>query len=262
MKITILLALAALLQPATLITPGVERALTLPSSADQAHVIALGEATDPQTGAIVEGYAIVEHKRDEAAKPPQAGGSGSQPGSCYAFMARGAKWKTLEPWVMNPTNNQGMEEAWVVETISTSIDKWEQAADFDILGSGSPTDQLLEADLVSPDGVNEALFGTITNPGVIGVTVVWGIFSGPTQNRQLTEWDQVYDEADFSWSSSGEPGKMDFENIATHELGHAIGLTHPGDTCAQETMYRYADYGETMRRDLHAGDISGASALY
>ena len=263
MKIAAFFALAALLNPATLVTPGTERTLKLPAAADHAEVISLGQAVDPQTGLVVDGYALIQHKRSEAAKPPQAGNNGgSTTGSCYAFMARGAKWKTVEPWVINPANTEGIDEAWLLQNFSQSITKWENAAGAEILGAGSSTANLLEADTLAPDGQNEVLFGEIADSGVIGVTIVWGVFSGPTQNRQLTEWDQVYDQTDFDWSTTGEAGKMDFENISTHELGHTIGLTHPADTCSQETMYRYADYGETIRRDLGTGDIAGAAVLY
>lgn len=76
------------------------------------------------------------------------------------------------------------------------------------------------------------------------------------------EWDQVYDDVDFDWSDNGEAGKMDFEEIATHELGHAVGLGHPEDSCTEETMYRYASLGETKKRDLNTGDIAGIATLY
>jgi len=55
---------------------------------------------------------------------------------------------------------------------------------------------------------------------------------------------------------------MDFENIATHELGHAIGLGHPSSTCTEETMYAFASLGETKKRDLNAGDVQGIDGLY
>jgi len=75
--------------------------------------------------------------------------------------------------------------------------------------------------------------------------------------------NQVYDDVDFDWSASGETGKMDFENIATHELGHSVGL---GDlyqsACAEQTMYGYAGFGETKKQTLEAGDIAGAVKLY
>jgi hypothetical protein len=56
---------------------------------------------------------------------------------------------------------------------------------------------------------------------------------------------------------------MDFDNIATHELGHSCGL---GDLytsdCSQQTMYGYASNGETNKRTLECGDIAGISELY
>ena len=55
---------------------------------------------------------------------------------------------------------------------------------------------------------------------------------------------------------------MDFENIATHELGHAVGLGDLYNDCTEETMYGYASYGETKKRTLEAGDITGIKKLY
>lgn len=55
---------------------------------------------------------------------------------------------------------------------------------------------------------------------------------------------------------------MDFLNIDTHELGHAIGLGHPGETCTEKTMFAYADYAEIKKRDLNAGDIAGIRKLH
>ena len=57
--------------------------------------------------------------------------------------------------------------------------------------------------------------------------------------------------------------KMDFANIATHELGHSVGLDDLyDDKCREQTMHGYADYGETKKRTLEAGDIAGISKLY
>ena len=55
---------------------------------------------------------------------------------------------------------------------------------------------------------------------------------------------------------------MDLLNIAVHEVGHGAGLTHPDQTCVDETMYAYAAEGETKKRTLNDGDIAGIKALY
>ena len=245
-------------------------------------VFYLGKAKDK--GRVVEGYAFVRYKKgfgkpetecgngicepgENARKCPAdcgGGGNGEEPASsCYGFLARGAKWKTLEPYIVNPSNTEGLSKVFVVNNLAFNIDKWESAAGANILGEGSFTIKTLEADMVSPDYQNEVYFADIDSPGAIGVTIVWGIFGGPPPFRELVEWDQIYDDVDFDWSASGEAGKMDFKNIATHELGHSVGLDDLYNSkCSEQTMYGYAINGETKKRSLEAGDITGIQTLY
>lgn len=249
----------------TLETKGTSRALTLPVAADHSPVIHLGQAVDPQSGNLVEGYAIIHYAKSgqAAAKPAR--------NQCYGFLASGAKWKTMEPWFVNPINASGMDNTFIFDNLAADISKWEDATDgiagnnagMNVLGGGNITYDALMADSVSPDGLNEVYFGSITNPGAIAVTTVWGIFSGPPSQRKLVEWDMIFDEVDYGWSAAGESGKMDFENIATHELGHSVGMADLYTSeCATETMYGYAGYGEINKRDLNAGDIAGMNQLY
>lgn len=220
----------------------------------------LGQSLDE--GRMVEGYAIVRYKEGHA-KPPGVGkDKPPKTNSCYEFLARGAKWKSVEPWVVNPTNNAGLSDSYVLANLADNIQKWETAAGKDILGAGTTTTQTLVADTTSTDGVNEVYFGSIDEPGVIGVTIIWGIFGGPPKGRELVEWDQIYNQ-DLAWSNTGESGFMDFESIATHELGHSVGMGDLYSTgCNQQTMYGYASEGELNKRDLEAGDIAGIKSLY
>ena len=261
-------ALAVNLSSATLETPGTQRTLVLPPSADNSPVISLGSAVDPQTGKMVEGYAIIHYKRNFTHKPNHNPG-GSTTSSCYTYISSGAKWKSVEPWIVNPANTRGLSSGFVFANIGADIAKWEDATDgvingsgVDVLGSGATTSATLVADTASPDNQNEAYFADVSSPGAIAVTIVWGIFNGPPFARELVEWDQVYDDADFDWSSNGEAGKMDFENIATHELGHSFGMGDLYNTCVDETMYGYSTEGETKKRDLNSGDITGINKLY
>lgn len=245
-------------------------------------IFSLGTAQDVD-GRVVEGYAIIKYKKGygkpgtvcgngvcepgENAKkcPADCSGGGEEPdtSSCYGFLARDAKWKVLEPYLVNPANIRGLDQTFIASNMAVDIAKWETAAGVDILGDGATTGETLEADLVSPDNQNEMYFASIEEPGAIAITVVWGIFGGPPKNRQLVEWDQVYDQVDFDWSSSGEANKMDFANIATHELGHSVGLADLYTSeCSEVTMYGYADYGEIKKRTLEDGDITGVRKLY
>jgi len=247
------------------------RTLVLPPAADFSDTISLGEAVDPRSGAKVEGLMFIHHKKEFVQKPSK--GSGTKAGAkCYAFLAKGAKWKIVEPWVMNPSNIDGVNETTLFNLMDGALGKWEDATDgvvgngsgVAIFGAGTSTTSPLTADSSSPDGQNEVYFADISSTGAIAVTIVWGIFSGPSSQRKLVEWDMVFDDVDFDWSAEAAAvsGKMDFDNIATHEDGHAAGMGHPSDSCTEETMYRFASTGETKKRDLNTGDITGINNLY
>jgi len=110
---------------------------------------------------------------------------------------------------------------------------------------------------------NEVYFADIAQEGAVGVTIVWGYFRGNPAWRELLEWDQVYDSTDYNWSSSGEEGKMDFENVSTHELGHSVGMDDLYDSaCSTVTMYGYVSFGDIESRSLEDGDINGVFELY
>jgi len=244
-------------------------------------VFSLGPALDVD-GRLVEGYMIfakpvcgngICENGENAKKCPadcsdDGGGNGGGGESCFSLFSKGAKWKTVEPWVVNPSNTRGLDETFILNNLGEDIQEWEDAVTggSDILGNGTSTTDTLVADTISPDGVNEVYFADIGGNNAIAVTIVWGIFRGPPSGRELKEWDQVYDDVTFDWSadclSDNCTTKMDFENIAQHELGHSIGLDHPSDTCTEETMYAFTSFGETKGRDLNSGDIAGANELY
>ncbi|MBC7225105.1 MAG: matrixin family metalloprotease [Anaerolineae bacterium] len=255
--------------------------VTLPEQAKWVApgVYYLGTAIDRDR--LVEGYAFVRYKKafgkpgtecgngicepgENANKCPQDCGGGEEPdgSSCYSFLARGARWRAVEPYLVDPTNDWDLSPTFVRGNVATDIAKWERSAGMDILGDET-SGTVDGADTESPDGKNELYFGEIAEEGAIAMTIVWGVFRAPPSARQLVEWDQVYDQVDFGWSDSGETGRMDFENIATHELGHSVGMGDLYTTdCSEQTMYGYASEGETKKRTLEAGDIAGVRELY
>ncbi len=225
-------------------------------------VFSLGTRKDPKTGTVVEGIAFVHRKdtqgRKNEGRRPRDGGS-----SCYAFLSNGARWKNTEGYVMNTGNSHGLTDTFVLGAFGLGIGEWDGQVAFDVFGAGVGTTTVLEADAVAPDGMNEVYFGSIADPGVIAVTSIWGVFGGRSSGRYLAEWDMVFDDTDFVWGDATvNPAVMDFQNIATHEIGHAAGMGHPSNSCTEETMYRFGTEGEIKKRDLYTGDIAGIKALY
>lgn len=215
------------------------------------NVFSLGESRDVN-GKMVEGFLFIYYKKENA-KPQWAGQGQGGGGKCYEFLSKGAKWKTTESYITGFGIDPILTEA--------SLNAWDSEVSFNIFGPRITSATPDGADSVSPDGKNEVEFQNLGQTNTIAYTIVWGIFSGPPGQRELVEWDAVFNSA-YAWSEIGETGKMDYQNIATHEFGHALGLGHPQDNCAEETMYAYANYGETKKRDLYTGDIVGINKLY
>lgn len=188
-------------------------------------------------------------------------GNGEEESTCYAFL--GAKWKDLPvDYVIDPDNPDGLSQNFVTNAISAGAEEWGSHTSADLFGSYT-IDHSATWDDDSPDGRNEMVFGDYPQSGVIAVTIIWGYFRGRPSNRRIVEFDILFD-TDFAWGdATKDPTVMDLQNIATHELGHGVGLGDLYNTaCVEETMYGYSWEGDTQKRDLNAGDIIGIQELY
>ncbi len=225
-------------------------------------VYSLGNAKD-HTGKVVEGFLFIDNKKSPA-KPDGTPGNGNkktktgETSTCYTLFAKGASWKTTEPYMIGPGIDGTLTAA--------SLDAWDSEVAFNIFGADitdpiDPTKTVDGPDSNSPDNKNEVMFDNLGTTNTIAYTITWGIFGGPPSQRELVEWDAVFN-SDYAFGNADDISDvMDYQNIATHEFGHAAGLGHPGDSCVDETMYAFASTGETKKRDLNAGDIAGINKL-
>lgn len=283
-KTYILITISLLISLFVLAQPGKER---IPSESKggsivivPAHAVevaegiySLGQAQDVD-GRIVEGFMFIDNKKENAnpnavcgngiceggekkSCPTDCAGGGEPPATstCFSVFAKGARWKETEQYVTGAGIDTVVTE--------TSLNTWDSEVSFDIFGPRNVSGVSDGRDEVSPDGKNEVDFDDLGAGGTIGVTIVWGIFIGPPSGRKLVEWDTSFNnQYPFGNYNLGDPTMMDYQNIATHEFGHSLGLSHPDDTCTEETMYRFADFNETKKRDLNSGDIAGVNDLY
>ena len=199
---------------------------------------------------------------ENANKCPSDCGGSTGTSACYAFISSGAKWKTLEPYAVNPSNSQNLIEVLITQATLAGVAEWETYGG-NIFGAQS-TNYSASYNNAALDNINTLSFGSISSSGAIAVTNVWGYFRGPPSSREIVEWDMLLDQVDFQWGDATvDATKMDVQNIITHELGHSAGLADLYTAeCVDETMFGYSTEGETSKRDLNAGDIAGITALY
>ncbi len=242
--------------------------ISVPENAVQVSegVFSLGRARDID-GRLVQGFMFIDYRKGFGHKDkhnPGGGNGGGEKSSCFSFLAKGAKWKVTEPYVLDTTNSDGMTEDFVASRTATGVDAWDTEVAFDIFGARDTTSTVDGADTESPDNKNEIFFGDIASEGAIAVAIVWGVFIGPPSQRKIVEYDIIFDDVDFDFGDADVSGNsvMDYQNIFTHEIGHGAGMGHPQDECTEETMFRFASFGETKKRTLNAGDVAGIKDLY
>jgi len=240
------------------------------------NVYYLGKSKDVD-GTIIEGFAFVYKDTSHPAKPPGTPGKGPDKGNgdgdtsdvqCFRYI--GGEWnlEMKEGWDFYTANSDGMDQTMLFEDFEDDVLNWEnpkEGTSVDILNDGNRIDSVFTGIISSADP-NAIFFGDVDSEGAIAVTFVWTTVGKPSL-REIRAFDMVFDQVDYNWSNNA-PGDaiantMDFNNIAMHELGHAIGMAHPKDgSCTDETMWRSAADEEINKRTLHAGDIKGITALY
>jgi hypothetical protein len=118
-----------------------------------------------------------------------------------------------------------------------------------------------EADLefrpAGPGEPPDILIGTQSRPRGIAFANVW--HGTPDQGVAPLTRATICFNPTIVWTTEegADNGALDLGTVLAHEIGHAIGLDHPGATGA---LMAYSNQGDIDA--LMAGDIAGARAIY
>ena len=177
-------------------------------------------------------------------------GAMSSAGKAYTTYS---SWGTLNvSFYVNPTNLDVSSSA-AISAVQAGMNTWNTQSGtgfrFNYAGQTSTT-------ATGYDNKNVVIFRNESNGSTIASTYVW-TSNGLLRDADIVFWDGGYK---FFTGSSGCSGGAYIEDIAAHELGHALGLQHSSSTDA--TMYaNYSSCSQGMRT-LSSDDIAGAQQLY
>jgi hypothetical protein len=190
-------------------------------------------------------------------------------GNANAYVLMGRKWTKIDPQIKMSLKDDavlaatGMSKTNVLGAITAATNTWDDATNQNLFSDSGAA--LTTTANWKYDGVNNMAFTPyVAGCSAIAATGVWyktqGIPAG--QMYPIVESDMTFN-SNLKWTTTGEAGKLDFQSVVLHELGHTIGL---GD------LYNKAQFSKDTRQVMHYytgvkrtlgnGDATGVWKLY
>ncbi len=166
-------------------------------------------------------------------------------GCCSTFAA----WTAAGHYSINPANSD-LDAGPTVTEVTAGADLWNKATGKTVLAYSGTTS--LAA--TKYDGTSVIFFRQSKKGSTIAVTYTWY----NTRTKAISEFDMLFYAGAWKFFASSCVGGFYLKVIATHELGHAIGINH--NNCTSSIMYPYANYCTTAL--LSSDDVTCAKNLY
>jgi MYXO-CTERM domain-containing protein len=181
-----------------------------------------------------------------------------------AFNWSGIHWSRSQlpvPYKLNVGSSRELGRTTTLQVVADSFQVWEAPAcsAFRATFGGEVT----TASANPNDQQNTLLWRYTSWPSELGGSSTIGVTTPVFSSGSGEIWDAdiQFNGVNWNWVTRAPQswGEVDAQSIATHEIGHLLGLDHSGSTAA--TMYA-AYSGGTNERTLSTDDINGVCAIY
>jgi predicted Zn-dependent protease len=170
----------------------------------------------------------------------------------FATESGGVRWRTFPVTYAIDTTNSGVDSNMAMNAVTQTfeeVDKYIPGDAFNLISDFNSAKIKFRWQFIDgPFGQTGFASYSFTTPGLVLTSATITLDRG--ENWFVSPVHRC--------NSTGS--SLDLQNVAAHELGHAVGLGHVTDSLL--TMYPTSFAGETLRRSLGNGDRAGMSFLY
>lgn len=162
----------------------------------------------------------------------------------------------VEYWI-NPDNGQGISAERLHFLVGAAASAWSRVPGVQLTFDDRGDTTMAAADYTDDKNIIyfEDSWPEEWDASFLALTFTWSVEGG-----EIIAFDLAINEDNFDWGVGGAQAENDLMNMLTHELGHAVGLSH--SQVEDATMYFQASKGERGKRNLTIDDEEGARFLY
>lgn len=206
---------------------------------------------------------------------------GGRPGASYVRSPLGGSsgapiaWNLSDPgtpkvvggritYNLNPAGSDNLPFAQVEQTLAAAFKVWEDIPTSTVAFTRGPNTSAtatgnddvlqlywLENSTTTGDGLNLT--------GALAVSRLTTFSSGP-RSGEIIDASLVFNGNQYTWAVDGRTSAADLAEVATHEIGHLIGISH--SPIGGATMFPRSGLGRIQGRTLEADDRIAASVIY
>jgi len=168
-------------------------------------------------------------------------------------------WSGQPTWVLNNAGSDNIADGSEKWAIKQAFQSWENtygtSLNFTHQGNTNSTNLGSNSShLVVFDESNWSGWFPLGS-GIVAITPL----TYSTGSGQILDADIVFNGRDWNFATDGSPGAFDVQDIATHEIGHFIGLDH--SPVLNSSMWPYVSPNQWLHRGLSADDQAGVVAV-
>jgi uncharacterized protein (TIGR03437 family) len=165
---------------------------------------------------------------------------------------------------LNPAGSDDIPFSEVERVITESFNTWENIPASTVAFQRGPNSSSttttsdgvyqiywLENSTTTADGLNLA--------GAFAVSRLTTYTNGPRAG-EIIDASLVFNGNQYNWATDGRGNAADLQEVATHEIGHGIGISH--SPIGGSTMFPRTGPGRTQGRSLQTDDQIAASVAY